>query len=230
MKISHIIAGTVASIAIVLVLLSSAFDLAVYGDYGFFEKEYVKYEIQQDLPMEMEDIMEVTAHMMDYLRGREEDMQITTKVDGQIRDFFNEQDLFHMAEVKNLFLGMYAIRRIGVLVLAAAVLAMVMMKTGYERFYRVFQRVLIGFGALILVLGLLIWTQFDRVFIIFHHIVFDNSAWLFDPRTDLMINMLPEGLFMDFAVRILVVFALMLTAVEVGFVWIRKQIKKKMQV
>jgi integral membrane protein (TIGR01906 family) len=107
---------------------------------------------------------------------------------------------------------------------------MVMMKTGYERFYRVFQRVLIGFGALILVLGLLIWTQFDRVFIIFHHIVFDNSAWLFDPRTDLMINMLPEGLFMDFAVRILVVFALMLTAVEVGFVWIRKQIKKKMQV
>lgn len=227
MKIAHKIAGVVASVAIVLIVLSTAFDLAVYGDYGYFEKEYVKYEIQNQLPMEMDDIMEVTEHMMEYLRGREEDMQIRTVVDGQEREFFNEQDLFHMAEVRELFLGMYRLRLWGLAALALAVIAMVAARTRFSSFFRMYQVTRAGFAVLIVVLGSLIAINFDRVFIIFHHIMFDNSAWLFDPATDLMINMLPEGLFMDFAVRILVCFALLLAAVEGGMALTKRWLAKR---
>lgn len=227
MKIAHKIAGLMASISIVLVLLTTAFDLAVYGDYGFFKKEYVKYEIQDNLPMEMDDIMLVTEHMMEYLRGRESDMQITTTVAGQAREFFNEQDLFHMAEVKELFLGMYRLRMWGLAALALAVIAMAAARTGFSSFFRMFQFTLAGFVVLIVVLGGLIAINFDRVFVIFHHIVFDNSAWLFDPATDLMINMLPEGLFMDFTVRILVCFAVFLAAVEGALILVNRRMKKK---
>ena len=41
-------------------LLLSAFEIAAYSDFGFYQKEYEKYEIQETLPMEMDDIMDVT--------------------------------------------------------------------------------------------------------------------------------------------------------------------------
>ena len=106
MKITHRLFGFLYSIALILILLVTAFDVACYADYGFFQKEYEKYGVLNDLSMEMDDVMDVTRHMMDYLRGREESMQIRTTVDGREQDFFNDQDLFHMAEVKDLFLGM----------------------------------------------------------------------------------------------------------------------------
>lgn len=38
-------------------------------------------------------------------------------------------------------------------------------------------------------------TNFDSFFVIFHHILFNNSTWLFDPNTDPIINVLTEGFF-----------------------------------
>lgn len=222
MKYIQKFAGFAASAAIVLILLSTAFDLAVYHDYRFFEKEYIKYDIQQDLPMEMEDIMQVTTHMMDYLRGDEDDMQIVTHVAGESREFFNDQDLFHMAEVRNLFIGMYRLRTVGLILLGVSVLCMLATGTAFASFFKTFQLTLAAFAVVIVGLGAAIAINFDRLFIVFHHIVFDNDQWLFDPRTDLMINMLPEGLFMDFAIRILIDFTLMFIGVEAAFIACRK--------
>lgn len=38
-------------------------------------------------------------------------------------------------------------------------------------------------------------TNFDSFFVIFHHILFNNNDWLFDPNTDPIINVLTEGFF-----------------------------------
>lgn len=38
-------------------------------------------------------------------------------------------------------------------------------------------------------------TNFDRFFIMFHHLLFTNSNWLFNPATDPIINVLTEGFF-----------------------------------
>lgn len=79
---------------LVIVLLITSFQLVIYGDpsYGFYEKEYEKYHVTASLHMSMEDVMEVTEHMMDYLIGKEEKLSIVTDVDGREQDFFNEQD------------------------------------------------------------------------------------------------------------------------------------------
>ena len=74
------------------------------------------------------------------------------------------------------------------------------------------------FFALIAALAAIISTDFTKYFVIFHHIFFDNDLWILDPRTDLLINIVPEGFFMDTAARIgglfagsvLVIFALSL--------------------
>ena len=52
------------------------------------------------------------------------------------------------------------------------------------------------------ILAYLMTRNFNKYFVIFHEIFFDNDLWQFNPETDLMIRMLPEGLFADFAARI----------------------------
>ena len=51
-------------------------------------------------------------------------------------------------------------------------------------------------------IGIASVIDFNAVFVRFHHIFFDNDQWIFDPATDYMIRMLPEGLFYDFVIRI----------------------------
>ena len=99
--------GVLAMFLLVVSLLLTSFQIAIYGDskYHFYEEEYRKYRVTESLGMELSDVMTVTDHMMDYLIGREEKLSIETDVDGKRQDFFNEQDRLHMADVKNLFLG-----------------------------------------------------------------------------------------------------------------------------
>lgn len=60
--------------------------------------------------------------------------------------------------------------------------------------------------GLITVLGLIISTDFTKYFILFHHIFFTNDLWILDPATDMLINIVPEGFFMDTAARIALLF------------------------
>ena len=68
-KVLHGFLTAAAAVSLILILLLSAFEIAAYSDFGFYQKEYEKYEIQETLPMEMDDIMDVTEKMMSYLRG-----------------------------------------------------------------------------------------------------------------------------------------------------------------
>ena len=70
----------------------------------YHQKEYEKYKVADELYMEMPDIMKVTKFMMSYLRGNEKKLSIETEVEGNVQDFFNEQDRLHMADVQGLFL------------------------------------------------------------------------------------------------------------------------------
>ncbi len=226
MKAAHKLFGFLSSFAIIFILLVTAFDVACYSDFGFFEKEYEKYGVLDNLNMEMDDVMDVTRHMMDYLRGREDSMQITTTVNGERMEFFNDQDLFHMAEVRDLFLGMFRIRTVSIVILIISLIALFATGGGGRTLFRCFQYSLCIFIGLAAVLGIIVAVNFSEAFVIFHHLFFDNDQWLFDPATDLMINMLPEGLFMDFTVRILGFFVLFLVLLEAVFLLVRR-IKKR---
>ena len=54
-------------------------------------------------------------------------------------------------------------------------------------------------------LGLLAIFQWDRLFVTFHTILFRNDYWLFDPRTDPVILVLPDEFFFQCAVGILII-------------------------
>lgn len=199
------ITAAAAMVILIIALLLTSFQIAIYGDadYRFYEKEYEKYRVADSLYMEMEDIMDVTDKMMAYLIGEREELSVITEVEGREQDFFNEQDRFHMGEVKELFLGGLRIRNY---LLAAAVLLLILLIVWKTDIGKVLPRayfISLGvFGALTAVLGGLFASDFNKYFTIFHEMFFDNDLWIFDPAEDYMIRMLPEGFFFDFVIRI----------------------------
>lgn len=205
MKQTQKISAVIMMFLLIGVLLLTSFQVAIYGDsqYRFYEREYKKYQVADSLNMTMDNIMDVTDQMMAYLIGNKAELSVITDVDGETQDFFNEQDRFHMGEVKNLFLGGLKIRNI---MLVAVLLILILLAARKAEMIKLLPRayfVTLGItGVITIVLGGLFASDFDKYFRIFHEIFFDNDQWMFDPATDYMIRMLPEGFFYDFVFRI----------------------------
>ena len=77
--------------------------------------------------------------------------------------------------------------------------------------------------------ALLIWAavNFDGLFITFHRAAFRNDGWLLDPRTDLLIRLMPVKFFMALGIRgllrALVVPILLEGCARIGLKRIREQ-------
>lgn len=211
MKLVHRILGLIAAMAMIVILLITSFEMAAYSNFDWYLKEYLKYEVLDDLEMEAEDVMYVTEEMMAYLRGNREDLVVETVVDGESREFFNDKEKAHMVDVKNLFRGGLNLRLGAGAILVGALIVIIFTKADWKKLLP--QSFLIGVGGFIGLLGVfacLIAKDFHKYFFLFHEIFFSNDLWLLDPRTDLMIRMLPEGFFFDMVVRILVSFVVLL--------------------
>lgn len=235
MKILHHFLAAAAMLLLVTALLVTSFQAAAYGDpsYGFYEREYEKYRVTESLDMEMEDVMDVTEYMMAYLIGEEDELSVITDVDGQTQDFFNEQDRLHMLDVRNLFLGGLALRRVLLFAAAALLALLVILRGDWRRILpRAYFTALCIFLVMTAGLGLLFASDFTKYFTIFHEIFFTNDLWLFDPATDYMIRMLPEGFFYDMVMRIGAIFTgLLLLLAAVFLIWrhaVRKMDKKNL--
>ena len=97
MKHLHRFAGIAAAFCIMIILFITSVEAVVYWTPGYFEKEYTKYNVLESLPaMTMDDLLEVTDQMMDYLKGDREDLHVTTTMGGQQREFFNEREIAHI--------------------------------------------------------------------------------------------------------------------------------------
>ena len=200
-------AGIILGFSIIAALLITSFEIAMYSDFSVYQEEYEKYDVLSDLDMTMDDVMYVTHEMMDYLRGNGDTLSVITTVEGREQDFFNEQDRFHMAEVRDLFIGGLNIR-LGAC--AAVVLCIVFLLISRADIKKIIPRsywIVLGItGIAVALIGIAAVVDFNAVFVQFHHIFFDNDLWIFDPAEDYMIRMLPEGLFYDMVMRIGAIF------------------------
>ena len=227
-KLTTLISVVAMMCAVIAALVFSIW-AAVYGDshYRFYKKEYQKYEVTEDLDMNIDHVMYVTEHMMNYLIGKEEKLSVVTTVEGKEQDFFNERDRLHMRDVRNLFLG--GIKVGGVcLIVAAAILTM--FKKREKDWKRLFCRAYsIALGVWLVIgvlLGIAFSIDFTTCFTIFHKLFFTNNLWIFNPETDYMIRMLPEGFFYDMALRIGGIFIISMLIFLAVSVFLARQAKK----
>ena len=218
-------AGIFTAFWLIIAFLITSVEAVTYWTPGYYEKEYTKYQVLNDLPeMTMDDLLDVTDEMMAFLRGKRENLHVYTTMGGEYREFFNDREIAHMEDVRGLFIGGLWLRRIGILItLCFASLAYFWGHKSAERtaaLKRLIPKSLcIGTGAVFavaLVLIGIISTDFTKYFIVFHKIFFNNDLWVLDPRTDMLINIVPEGFFFDTAAQIALVFAVIVGMFFVG--------------
>lgn len=214
MKLLHNVLGILCGFALMIILLITSIEAVTYWTPGYYEKEYAKYGVLNDVHMEMDDLLDVTDEMMAYLRGSREDLHVPTIVDGQPREFFNDREIAHMEDVRGLFLGGLVLRRISLGLIVACVILLLLLKANIRRVLP--KMICIGsalFFAVLAVLAGIISTDFNQYFILFHHIFFNNDLWMLNPDTDLLINIVPEPFFMDTAARIAMTYGISVLAV-----------------
>ncbi|WP_412710672.1 TIGR01906 family membrane protein [Clostridium sp. AF37-7] len=202
--------GLICAFSLMIVFLITSVEAVAYWTPHYYENEYTRYQVADDVHMEMDDLLYVTDEMMAYLRGSRDDLNIDTVVDGTPREFFNAREKAHMADVRNLFLGGLALRRLCLFLAVASVALLALFKVPLKHLLpRMLCAGTVLFLGVTALLAGIISTDFTKYFIIFHKIFFTNDLWQLDPRTDLLINIVPEPFFMDTAARIGITFCLM---------------------
>lgn len=221
MKVIQSILGLLCAFSLIFILLITSVEAVAYWTPGYYEKEYTKYHVTDDVRMEMSDLLTVTEEMMAYLRGRRQDLHVETIVDGQAREFFNEREIAHMEDVRDLFVGAIMLRRLAFAVIGLTLLALVLLKA--DLLFLIPRSLCAGAGIFFVVIAALagiIATDFTRYFTVFHEIFFSNDLWILDPRTDLLINIVPEPFFVDTAARIAVTFGISILMLFLVCIWL----------
>ena len=133
--------------------------------------------------------LEIAREIVDYLRFARSDLPT-----------FQAHEQLHMADVRGIFRLLTYLAPLG---LPAASGLWAMRRRGS---LRICCFTCAGFLGLAAILGLWGMIDFDSLFVLFHHIAFTNDLWLLDPRTDLMIQLMPTPFFIEYAAVIAAIF------------------------
>lgn len=224
----YFITGIICTFMVIFIVLITGIEFVIYGNKDYFENEYTKYNVAKTVGMEINDLMYVTDEMMDYLKDTRDNLDITTTINGETREFFNSREKSHMIDVKDLFLKAMDMRKCAYIILILAIGFLIIIKSDYKYIIaRTFQIGSVIFAILSLILGAIISTDFTKYFTIFHEMFFDNDLWILDPATDLLVNIVPEPFFIDTAFFIGVVFVLVISLIFIIctiYIRIRKKV------
>ncbi len=181
--------SVVNSLLLILALLLTSLLISSY-DLNFYRNYQADRDIHLEAGISREELEEVNQDLVAYIKTGENSL---------LEKWFNQREVSHMEDVFQLYrLARYV--RFFSLVLAIGILAY--MNFRHRNYLKILTSSLLV-TSLVLALGLFLGMRFfSQVFIEFHYLFFDNDLWLLDPRTDMMIRMLPESFFQLMTVKI----------------------------
>lgn len=117
----------------------------------------------------------------------------------------------HFEEVRNIFHALYYIIGIGIPAFVLVIIA------ALKRNTKPLKNVLSMLIILPTLVAIPMMVAFDKVFVLFHKIMFRNDYWIFDPVLDPVINILPEEFFYHEALVIVSLVVIMWIALLVVY-------------
>lgn len=179
----------------------------------FYMESYDKYNIQEVTGKSEDELKLITEDLFVYLKG--------DQGKGVLEPNFNEREILHMEDVKELFDIGFKIKYIVIFLTGFSIA--ILWKRKEADFVKY---VVIGLFINWLILGvlfLMIYFDFSKYFTIFHHIFFSNDLWLLNPKTDLLIQMLPEPFFMAISTKIVISFISYISIIQfIGYIIMKK--------
>ncbi len=206
-KLFKIIAP-IAGLALLLGIFINCIDFWGFNR-DFYRAEYAKLSTAQYIGITEDELTQTTEVLLDYITDERDNLNVTAVVNGVERQVFNEKEIAHMVDVKNLYLGAMTFGLI-----CFAICAVICGVIVYFRRVKSIMFLAKGFiHANFLFLGILavvgLWAVFDfnSFWTSFHHVFFaGNDLWILDPTTDILIMMVPSQFFFDLVMSIVLTF------------------------
>ena len=171
-----------------------------------YRKSQIADNVSEYAEINQETLDRVTAGLIDYMGDSRDDLVILS--DDGINELFNVKEKTHMVDVKALFvLG----KDINTAIFIILVLIMIFylaydrngMKKHFMKYCAVTLSIILGVWIIIALLAIIDFSSFWTTF---HKIFFTNDLWILNPRTDLLIRMMPQRFFIRIVIHILMRF------------------------
>ena len=170
------------------------------NELRLYEYGFDKYQISQATGIDSLQLRSIAQQLIDFFNLRVDTAQITVFKEGKELSLFNERELIHLQDVRNLIQLDYWVQRGALLLLITCVLVLLF---GFKVGWRLVVKGLSWGGLLTLglMIALALWAffGFEQFFLLFHVVSFPNEYWMLDPARDYLIMLFPEGFFYDAA-------------------------------
>ena len=214
-------------IAVPLFLVTASVTWAV-NDPKLYNRGFENYNISLTTGITDADLQQVGADLRHYFNSGDEPLVVRTRVFGVEQEIFNQREVRHMRDVKQLVRGVYAVA------VGSGAYLLAMMVVGFmwqrRRFLATLARLCLWGGGLtlglVLVVGLFALVGFETLFLKFHQFSFSNDFWKLDSRTDYLVIMFPEDFWFDatiFVATLAVGGAVALTAISSSYLLYRRR-------
>lgn len=194
-------------IFVISILMILIIPIIIYGysfnsiafDGDLYKREFSKYDVYGKL--KNYDIESINDDVLVYLKSGKNDELIKN-------DFFNEREKLHLLDVKNLIQKVFSIYYLSIILfLLLFILLLISINFNFKIIIKKLS-IILPIGSLLTLLNTLIFfilskLNFDFLFDIFHKTFFSAGSYLFNPAFENIVVLYPQGLFLDFFIKII---------------------------
>ena len=185
--------STLAALSLSFALLTVSICLPATADWVMLPL-MERFAPTEDTRLPAEEYAPVVDMITGYLRGGNHAFQHIFTVDGTEYAAFNQKEQQHMADVQGLF---RVCRRVAWLGWGVVLFGGLAARRKLD--WRTFRRTLVAVLAAVTIVIIAACIDFDSLFVLFHKVAFTNDLWLLDPKTDLLIRLMPIEFFISYA-------------------------------
>lgn len=169
-----------------------------------------KFNLNNVVNLSKEDIMLDYKNLLNYLQN-----PFNKKL--MFNNFImSKNGEIHFFEVKRIFLFIY----LAISVILFITLIYILIKKINNKKLYIYKDLNYGANTLIVficILAFSMYLDFSKAFIIFHKIFFRNNYWIFDESLDPIIKVLPEEVFIIYAIVILILILVFIVAYKIYY-------------
>ena len=198
MRYLNILLSILFAAAFLMFLITSnvrwAFNTVELYEFGFN-----RHDVASTTGLTDAQLSDAATQIRNYFNSSKELLEVGVSVDGGVLPLFDEREVLHMRDVKELVDKTYRVQEGSFLyMLVFATLGFFTRGSEFARHLRnLINRSTVA--TIIVILGAAAGSVagFTLLFRIFHELSFNNDLWQLDPRTSFLLQMFPQGFWLE---------------------------------
>ena len=194
------------SISLIYFVLFTAFYFVCFLDKDGLYKLIMKYETYNYLPFKLSDfdLKNLCSELMQYISGKLPFLETKVTIDNVLTEFYSLRSKIHMADVRYLILLFRNICFVSIAFCIFSLFKIMSLENAIQNLKKAYLKTILVLLSIFAILIIFASRDFSSFFVKFHELLFTNDLWLLDPNSDYIICLLPEKLFMTYAIRIVI--------------------------